>query len=54
MGKWVQVTMHEARFQLPLLARRVWAGDRVVITKDGKPYLDLLPYVDVMRRRKPG
>jgi antitoxin (DNA-binding transcriptional repressor) of toxin-antitoxin stability system len=54
MSKWVQVTMHEAMSQLSLLAKRVWAGDRIVITKDGKPYLDLLPHVDVMSRRKPG
>jgi antitoxin (DNA-binding transcriptional repressor) of toxin-antitoxin stability system len=47
MSKRIQVTMNEAMSQLSLLAKRVWAGDRVVITKDGKPYLDLLPHVDV-------
>lgn len=54
MSEQVQFTMNEARSQLSLLAKHVWAGNRVVITKDGKPYLDLLPHVDVMRRRKPG
>ena len=53
LSEQTQFTMDEARSQLSLLAKRVWAGDRVVITKDGKPYLDLLPHVDVVRRRKP-
>lgn len=54
MSERAQFTLNEAKSQLSLLAKRVWAGDRVVITKDGKPYLDLLPHVDVMRRRQPG
>jgi antitoxin (DNA-binding transcriptional repressor) of toxin-antitoxin stability system len=54
MSEWVLFTMDEARSQLSLLAKRVWAGDRIVITKDGKPHLDLLPHVDVVCRRKPG
>lgn len=31
-----------------------WQGDRVVITKAGKPYLNLLPHVDTPQARKPG
>lgn len=54
MSEQVLFTIDEARSQLSLLAKLVWAGDRVVITRDGKPYLDLLPHVDVMRQRKPG
>lgn len=54
MGEQVQFTMDEAGSQLSLLAERAWAGERVVITKDGKPYLDLLPHVGVVRQRKPG
>jgi prevent-host-death family protein len=54
MSERVQFTLNEAKSQLSLLAKRVWAGDRVVITKDGKPYLDLLPHGDVVRERKPG
>jgi antitoxin (DNA-binding transcriptional repressor) of toxin-antitoxin stability system len=53
MSEPVLFTMDEARSRLSLLTKRVWAGDKVVITKDGKPYLDLLPHVGVMRRRKP-
>ncbi|WP_191630370.1 type II toxin-antitoxin system Phd/YefM family antitoxin [Pseudomonas fluorescens] len=46
--------MREAKSQLTQLAQRVWNGDKVVITKDGKPYVDLLPHVDSARVRKPG
>ncbi|WP_420232509.1 type II toxin-antitoxin system Phd/YefM family antitoxin [Pseudomonas sp. ABY48] len=54
MSEQVQVTLHEAKSQLLQLAARVWQGDRVVITKAGKPYLDLLPHVDTPQARKPG
>jgi antitoxin (DNA-binding transcriptional repressor) of toxin-antitoxin stability system len=50
----LQVNMHEAKSQLSQLAERVWQGDKVVIAKAGKPYLDLLPHVDTPRVRKPG
>ncbi|WP_339502821.1 type II toxin-antitoxin system prevent-host-death family antitoxin [Pseudomonas silesiensis] len=54
MSERVQVNMHEAQSQLSQLAERAWHGDTVVIIKDGKPYLDLLPHVDTPRARKPG
>jgi antitoxin (DNA-binding transcriptional repressor) of toxin-antitoxin stability system len=54
MSEQVQVTLHEARSQLLQLGARAWQGDRVVITKAGKPYLDLLPHVDTPHARKPG
>ncbi|UVL82767.1 type II toxin-antitoxin system prevent-host-death family antitoxin [Pseudomonas sp. B21-028] len=54
MSDVVQVNMHEAKSQLSQLAERVWRGDKVVIAKAGKPYLDLLPHVDTPRARKPG
>lgn len=50
----IQVDMREAKAQLSQLAERVWGGERVVITKAGKPYLDLLPHQEVMRTRQPG
>ncbi|MFJ2694394.1 type II toxin-antitoxin system Phd/YefM family antitoxin [Pseudomonas sp. NPDC087336] len=50
----VQVNMHEAKSQLSQLAERAWQGDKVVIAKAGKPYLDLLPHVETPRARKPG
>jgi antitoxin (DNA-binding transcriptional repressor) of toxin-antitoxin stability system len=46
--------MREAKSQLTQLAERAWHGDEVVILKDGKPYVDLLPHVDTTRLRKPG
>ncbi|WP_223472672.1 MULTISPECIES: type II toxin-antitoxin system Phd/YefM family antitoxin [unclassified Pseudomonas] len=54
MSEQVQVTLQEAKSQLLQLAARVWQGDRVVITKAGKPYLDLLPHIDTPQARKPG
>ncbi|WP_434609187.1 type II toxin-antitoxin system Phd/YefM family antitoxin [Pseudomonas sp. R1-7] len=54
MSEQVQVTLQEAKSQLLQLGARAWQGDRVVITKAGKPYLDLLPHVDTPQARKPG
>lgn len=54
MTERIQVNMHEAQSQLSQLAERAWHGDTVVIVKDGKPYLDLLPRIDTPRVRKPG
>lgn len=50
----VQVNLDEARSQFYQLAERAWEGDTVVITKDGKPYLGLLPHVVTPEARKPG
>jgi prevent-host-death family protein len=54
MSELVQVNMHEAKNKLSQLAERAWHGDKVVIAKAGKPYLDLLPHVETPRARKPG
>ncbi len=54
MTERVKVNMREAKSQLSQLAERAWNGDKVVITKNGKPYLDLLPHVDTPRARRPG
>jgi antitoxin (DNA-binding transcriptional repressor) of toxin-antitoxin stability system len=32
----------------------VWQGERVIIAKAGKPYLDLLPHKDTRKQRVPG
>jgi antitoxin (DNA-binding transcriptional repressor) of toxin-antitoxin stability system len=50
----MQVNMHEAKSQLSALAEKVWRGERVVIAKAGKPYLDLLPHRENRIQRKPG
>jgi len=31
-----------------------WAGDKIIIAKSGKPYLDLIPHKPVGIPRKPG
>lgn len=46
--------MHEAKSRLSELAERVWRGERVIIAKAGKPYLNLIPHRDVPVERKPG
>ncbi|MNF87566.1 hypothetical protein D3C84_700350 [compost metagenome] len=54
MTERVQVNMREAKSQLTQRAEQVWNGDKVVITKAGKPYVDLIRHVDSARVRKPG
>lgn len=50
----IQVNMHEAKSQLSQLGEKVWAGERVVIARSGKPYLDLLPHKGKRKPRKSG
>ena len=40
----MQVNMHEAKSQLSRLGELACQGERVIIAKAGKPYLDLIPY----------
>ena len=40
----MQVNMHAAKSQLSRLGELAWQGERVVIAKAGKPYLDLVPH----------
>ena len=49
-----KVDMHEARLRLSELGELVWKGERVIIAKAGKPYLDLLPHRPRRRPRRPG
>jgi antitoxin (DNA-binding transcriptional repressor) of toxin-antitoxin stability system len=46
--------MHEAKTKLSELGELVWKGEKVVIAKAGKPYLDLLPHRPERQQRKPG
>ncbi|MFS8182571.1 type II toxin-antitoxin system Phd/YefM family antitoxin [Pseudovibrio denitrificans] len=50
----MKVTMHEAVSNLSELGEKAWKGERVVITKAGKPYLDLVPHKTRLSPRKPG
>ncbi len=54
MVKVIQVSIQEAKNQLPQLAASAWQGNKVVILKDGVPYLDLVPHVIRDTPRKPG
>jgi antitoxin (DNA-binding transcriptional repressor) of toxin-antitoxin stability system len=49
-----QVNMHEAKSQLSQLGELAWKGEKVVIAKAGKPYLDLLPHREGRAKRMPG
>ncbi len=49
-----KVNMHEAKTRLSELGELVWKGERVIIAKAGKPYLDLLPHRPRRHPRRPG
>ena len=49
-----QVNMHEAKTQLSKLGELAWKGEKIVIAKAGKPYLDLVPHGAHRQPRKPG
>lgn len=49
-----QVNMHEAKSQLSKLGELAWKGEKIVIAKAGKPYLDLIPHRQDRKPRKPG
>lgn len=50
----MKVNMHEAKSQLSKLGEKAWEGERVIIAKAGKPYLDLVPHVESRQPRQPG
>ena len=45
----MQVNMHEAKSQLSRLGELACQGERIIIAKAGKPYLELLPYHEKQR-----
>jgi len=54
MSRVTRIDVSEAKSQLCQLAERAWRGERVIITRAGKPYVDLLPHIADMSRRIPG
>ncbi len=50
----IQVNMHEAKTRLSQLAELACRGERVVIARAGKPYVELTPHVPAGRDRKSG
>ena len=49
-----QFNMHEAKTQLSKLGELAWQGEKIVIAKAGKPYLELVPHRADRQPRKPG
>ncbi|WP_062262109.1 type II toxin-antitoxin system Phd/YefM family antitoxin [Endozoicomonas arenosclerae] len=47
------INMHEAKSRLSQLGEAAWKGERVIISRAGKPYLELIPYKE-RKPRKPG
>ncbi len=50
----MKVNMHEAKSQLSKLGELAWKGQKIVIARAGKPYLDLVPHRAEIAERKPG
>ena len=50
----MKVNMHEAKSQLSKLGELAWKGEKIVIAKAGKPYLDLIPHKPTQQKRAPG
>ena len=49
-----QVNMHEAKSRLSELGELAQKGEKIVIAKAGKPYLDLLAHRGSRGKRSPG
>ena len=50
----MQINMHEAKTTLSKLGEKAWKGEKIVIAKSGKPYLDLVPHTASSKPRTPG
>jgi antitoxin (DNA-binding transcriptional repressor) of toxin-antitoxin stability system len=49
-----QVNMQEAKSRLSELGELAQKGEKIVIAKAGKPYLDLIPHRGAQGPRRPG
>lgn len=47
----MQVGMHQAKTQLSQLVERALAGETVVLTRNGRPVAQIVPYTAPARRR---
>jgi len=50
----IQVNMHEAKTKLSALAEKVHKGEKVIIAKAGKPWMELVPVNNAGHRREFG
>lgn len=48
------VNMHEAKTNLSKLAQKVIKGERVIISKNNEPIMELVPYKEEPKRRSFG
>ena len=46
--------MHEAKSNLSRLANMVQSGEKVIIAKSGRPYVELIPYSKPKKQRTLG
>ena len=49
-----QVNIHEAKTHLSRIIEQIISGEEVVIAKHGKPVARLIPYTNIVKKRKPG
>jgi prevent-host-death family protein len=47
----LKVNMHEAKSNLSRLANMVQSGEKVIIAKSGRPYVELIPYSKPKKQR---
>ena len=46
-----KVNMHQAKTNLSRLANMVQSGEKVIIAKSGRPYVELIPYSKPKKQR---
>lgn len=51
---WMQVNIHEAKTHFSKLINQALKGDNVIIARDGKPLIRLIPYVEDIHVRRGG
>lgn len=49
-----KVEMHEAKSRLSELGELAQRGEKIIIAREGKPWLDLLPHRETVISRNPG
>jgi prevent-host-death family protein len=48
------VNVHEAKTRLSALIKKVLAGEKVIIARNGDPKVELIPFLEVKKKRIPG
>ena len=50
----MHISMQQAQKKLLALGRKAWQGERIIITRTGQPYLEILPFQAEQAPRRPG